>query len=142
MNHGYNRYCALLRRINDVVRKPSQRATAGSFRNRRPRIRELKDERDGVFQFFDKLETESSLFVLVIIRGCFDFPFSNYRELELHEYLRLRRASTSSPGKVSSSPRSIASRRDSVSAAHLASLSLSGTSPRLSRIRSTSSARS
>src|SRR5258706_1802548 len=142
MNHCYDRYCVLLRRIDDVVRKAPKRTTAGSLRKRRPRIRELKDKRDGVVQFLDKLETKSSLFILIIIRGCFDFPFSNNRELELHEYLRLRRASTSSPGKVSSSPRSIASRRDSVSAAHLASFSLSGTSPRLSRIRSTSSARS
>src|SRR5258708_1847633 len=119
MNYCYDPYCVLLRGIDDVVRKAPKRATAGSLRNRRPCIRELKDEGDGVVQFVNKLKTKSSLFILIIIRGCFDFPFSDDRELELHEYLRLRRASTSSPGTVSSSPRSIASRRDSVSVAHL-----------------------
>src|SRR5437773_12028285 len=109
MNHRYDCYCVLLHRINDIVRKASQQATAGSLRNLRPFIRELKDERNCAVQFFDKLETKSSLLRLIIISGFFYFPFSNNRELEVHEYLFLRRANTSSPGIVSSSPRSIAS---------------------------------
>src|SRR5688572_22268476 len=107
MDYGYDRDCVLLHRIDDIVRKASQYATPSSPGNGRPRIRKLKDELDRAFQFKNKSQAKSSFLFFVVVSGGFYFSFSNDREREVHEYLCLRRSSTSSPGRTSSSPRSI-----------------------------------